>query len=580
MGCHPLPIGDHPPGPELGGEGGEDAVVGGGHVAIVPEHSTPTGPPAAYGLPVPDLGPFTTNDAPSGMVCSPDHLASAAGAAILRAGGSAADAAVATSAVLAVVAPHMCGMGGDLFALVHAGTGPPETLVSSGRAGSGADPDRLRAEGHTRMPFRGDVRAVPVPGCVDGWLALHERHGRLPLADVLADAMGYAARGFPVSTLLATALPLVAHAPGVSLPGSGGARGIGPGTRWVRAGVAEALRAVARDGRAGFYEGDFGEGLLTLGGDEYVEDDLRRSSAEWVEPLGLRVLGHDAWTIPPPSQGYVTLAATWIAEGLDLPDDPRDPRWVHLLVEAARHAGHDRPAVLHERAVGLDLLHPDRLGPRRAAVRPDTATDLPLPTLEGGTVYLCAADADGSGVSLMQSNAADFGSHLAEPRTGIFLHNRGIGFSLEPGHPAEYGPGRRPPSTLSPALVTRPDGSLHALVGSMGGDSQPQIVLQLLVRLLGHAQRPGRAVTAPRFVLANHRDGGGFDTWSDLVVLGVDVEDDAPETWVPGLAGRGHRVRARAPWLGFGHAHAITVGAGGYAGMADPRAGSGGAVGY
>src|SRR3954465_4956532 len=145
----------------------------------------------------------TTLHAPGGMVCSVDHLASSAGVAMLRAGGSAADAAIATSAVLAVTTQHMCGMGGDLFALVHHRRGAPEPLNSSGRAGSGADPDRLRAEGHTEMPFRGDIRSVPVPGCVDGWLALHERHGRLPLADVLGPARDYAAGGFAASPLLA-----------------------------------------------------------------------------------------------------------------------------------------------------------------------------------------------------------------------------------------------------------------------------------------------------------------------------------------------------------------------------------------
>ncbi len=529
---------------------------------------------------MPDLGPLTTNYAPSGMVCSPDHLASEAGVAILRAGGSAVDAAIATSAVLAVVAPHLCGMGGDLFALVHTGPGAPETLVSSGRAGSGADPERLRAEGARRMPHRGDIRSVPVPGCVDGWVTLHQRHGRLPLADVLADATRHAADGFPVSALLAAALPLVEHAPGAALPEPGGARGTRPGDRWVRTGVAEALRSIAIDGREGFYEGAFGEGLLAIGAGEYVEDDLRRSCSEWVEPLGLRVFDHDAWTIPPPSQGYLSLAAAWITEGLDLPGDPDDARWVHLLVEAARQAGHDRPAVLHQHADGGSLLEPARLAPRRAAVRADAAGTLGHPTAEGGTIHLCVVDADRMGVSLMQSNAADFGSHLAEPGTGIFLHNRGIGFGLEPGHPAEYRPGARPPSTLSPALVTRDDGSLHAVLGSMGGDSQPQIVLQLLVRLLHHRHRPGRIIAAPRFVLANHGGGHGFDTWDDLAALGVDVEDDAPAAWVEGLVARGHRVRTRPPWLGFGHAHLIAVGDGGYGGMADPRAGSGAAVGY
>lgn len=529
--------------------------------------------------PVPELGPFSTHHAPSGMLCSPDHLASASGVAVLRAGGSAADAAVAASAVLAVVAPHLCGMGGDLFALVHTADGPPEALCAAGRAGSGADPDRLRSEGHRRMPYRGDVRSVPVPGCVDGWLALHDRHGRLGLDEVLAGAIAYAAGGFPVSALLAAALPLVEGAPGARLPEPGGTHRTRPGDPWVRPGVAEALRAIVTRGRTGFYEGAFGEGLLALGGGEYLEDDLRRPSAEWVEPLGLRVFGHDVWTVPPPSQGYLSLASAWIAERLPLPDDPADPRWVHLLVEAAKQAGHDRPAVLAESADGAALTAPARLAPRRAAVDPDRAGTLTHPGAGGGTIFLAAADAEGAGVSLMQSNAADFGAHLAEPTTGIFLHNRGLGFSLEPGHPAEYGPGRRPPSTLSPALVTHPHGALRALLGSMGGDAQPQLVLQVLVRLLQHRQAPGPAVAAPRFVLADHGEGRGFDTWDDLGTLGVDVEDDAPPAWFDGLVERGHRVRRRPAWLGFGHAHVIVPSAFGWAGAADPRAGSGGAVG-
>jgi gamma-glutamyltranspeptidase / glutathione hydrolase len=538
-----------------------------------------TSPSSHLGADLLELGPFTTYFAPTGMVCSPDHLASSSGAAILRAGGSAADAAVAASAVLAVVAPHMCGMGGDLLALVHTTAGPPDTLLSSGRSGSGADPEPLRASGLTRPAFRGDIRSVPVPGCVDGWVSLHERFGRLPMTEVLADATRLADRGFPVSALLAAALPLVEHVEGADLPARGRSS-FRPGVPWVRRGVANALRAIAERGRAGFYEGTFGEGLMTLGAGEYTDDDLRRSCAEWVEPLGLAVFGHHAWTIPPPSQGYLSLAAAWIAEGLDLPDDPDDGRWAHLLVEAARQAGHDRPEILHEQADGRVLLDGGRLAARRAAIADDAASRLPHPHAEGGTIYLCAADADGMGVSLMQSNASDFGAHLAEPGTGIFLHNRGIGFNLEPGHPAEYGPARRPPTTLSPALVTKPDGTLHTLLGSMGGDSQPQIVLQLLARLLRHRQRPGTAISAARFVLANHGGGEGFDTWMDADLLGVDLEQDVPTGWQPALVARGHRVRMRPPWLGFGHAHAITGVDGGWAGMADPRAGSGGAVGW
>jgi gamma-glutamyltranspeptidase/glutathione hydrolase len=198
----------------------------------------------------------------------------------------------------------------------------------------------------------------------------------------------------------------------------------------------------------------------------------------------------------------------------------------------------------------------------------------------GDTMFLATADGNGMGVGLIQSNAADFGAHLVEPRTGIFLHNRGIGFSLEPAHPAEYGPRRRPPSTLSPAVITRPDGTLRTVLGTMGGDSQPQILLQLVVRLLRHGQPPGTAVRAPRWVLANHESAIGFSTWRDPAALGVDLEADVPPAWVDGLVARGHLVRVRGRLdLGFGHAHVIEHTGSGWAGAADPRAGHGAALG-
>lgn len=521
--------------------------------------------------------PTATRHAPSGMVCSVDHLASAAGLRALLAGGSAADAAIATSAVLAVTTQHMCGMGGDLFALVHdpRSPGEPAVLNASGRAGSGADPERLRAEGHTEMPFRGDVRSVPVPGCVDGWHALHQRYGRLALGDVLADAVRYADEGFPASPLLARALALVAGLPGNALPAS-----LRPGQLVRRAGVAEALRDAATD-RDRFYLGRFGEGLVQLGRGEFNEDDLARYQADWVPALGVDAFGHRLWTVPPNSQGYLTLAGAWIADGLDLPGGPEDAAWAHLVVESAKQAGYDRVAVLSEQADGAELVGPDRLGPRRAAVDPGRAADLPAPAAAGGTIYLCAVDRDGMGVSLIQSNAAGFGAHLVEPGTGIFLQNRGIGFSLEPGHPAEYGPGRRPPHTLSPALVTRPGGGLRGVIGTMGGDTQPQVLLQLLARWLVAGEPPGRAVAAPRWALAGS-GGRGFDTWEDPAGIAVHLEHDAPPAWAEGLRRLGHRVSV-APSLdhGFGHAHLIEVGDDGVrGGAADPRALTGGAAGY
>jgi gamma-glutamyltranspeptidase/glutathione hydrolase len=354
-----------------------------------------------------------------------------------------------------------------------------------------------------------------------------------------------------------------------------------------RPGVARTLAAIAGDGRRGFYQGEFGERLLELGNGEYRVDDLARRHADWVEPISVEAWGRRVWSVPPNSQGYLTLSAAWMVDGLELPDDPSDGLWAHLLVEAARQASFDRNDVLHEAASGDELLAPERLAPRRAAIDPELTTavvgsrgNLPVPPdplhasasrtggfAAGDTIYLCAVDGDGMGVSLIQSNYMGFGSMVVVPEVRIFLQNRGAGFSLEPGHPAEYGPGRRPPHTLSPALVTNADGSLAAVLGTMGGDAQPQIVLQLLARLYGAGQTPGDVLAAPRFTLR------GLDA--------VAVEDHAPPTWLEGLAARGHAVERRPGWSGeFGHAHLIAVEDGVLAGAAEPRSLGGTAAGY
>jgi gamma-glutamyltranspeptidase/glutathione hydrolase len=493
------------------------------------------------------------------MVCSVDHLASSAGVEVLAAGGTAADAAIATSAVLAVTTPHMCGIGGDLFALVHRpdAPGPPEVLDAAGRAGSGADAARLRAEGATVMPFTGDVRAATVPGCVDGWVALHERHGRLPLADVLAPAIRLAAEGFPASPLLVFTLDRIAGVEGCDelttiSPAIGG--------RVQRRQLARTLAGIAMGGRDAFYEGPFGRALIEVGRGEYDPADLATPGAEWRDPIGRRIWGHDVWTVPPVSQGYLTVLSAAIAETLvgdDLPD-AGTPEWAHLLVEATRLAAHDRPAVLHDGADGSALVADDVVAAKAAGFDARARSDRSAPSAGGGTIYLCAVDGEGMGVSLIQSNASGYGCHVAVPGTGVLLHNRGIGFSVEEGHPAEYAPGRKPPHTLSPALVTRPDGSLRQVIGTMGGDSQPHVVLQLLARTLVGGEEPGSALEAPRFVLASGT-GQGFDTWTapDQVVR---VEAHAPAGWDDGLVERGHRVeRATLDPAGFGHAHLIEV---------------------
>lgn len=523
------------------------------------------------------LAPFTSRYAGTAMVCAVDHLAAEAGVAALRAGGNAADAAVATSAVLAVTTQHMCGMGGDLLALVQHDSNPPVALNATGRSGSGAEPDHLRFEGHTLMPLAGDIRSVPIPGCVDGWLALHDRFGRLPLAEVLEAARLYATDGFAASPTLAAAARSVERLAG----GEDFKAATHPGALVRRPGVARALKAVVDNGREGFYGGEFGEGLLHLGGGEYTEADLAVQSADWVTPLSVDAFGARIWTTPPNSQGYLTLAGAWIVDGLGLPEDADDPLWAHLTIEAARQAAYDRVDVLHELADGAWLVSPERLAPRRSAISTDHAASLPDGYRNGGTIALCAVDADRMAVSLIQSNASGFGAAIAEPGTGIFLQNRGIGFSLERGHPAEYGPRRRPPHTLSPALVTSADDRLQLVLGTMGGDSQPQILLQLLCRILGSEETIGDAVAAARWVLSNARHEGSFTTWIAGSEILVELEQTTPAGWLEGLQVCGHTVAPQRPYgHGFGHAQVIACRDGYLEGASDPRSLGGAAAGY
>ena len=507
-------------------------------------------------------------------MASADQLATQAGLRALVLGGNAVDAAIATNAAIAVTAPHLCGMGGDLFALVHR-DGEVSALNSSGRSGAGADADALRAEGRAEMPFRHDIRSVTVPGCVDGWMALHERFATLPMSVLLQPAIALAADGFPASPLLVGAAVRADEGASENLAELISQLGR-PGSRVRRSGAARALAEIAEGGRAAFYQGEFGSGLMALGDGFYSDADLATPIAEWVTPLSTSAFGVELWTIPPNSQGYLTLGASALASGLDLPADPNDVRFAHLLIEAATAAGFDRPDVLSDTADGDELLR--SIAARTGMIDAERASNRWAPGRDGDTTYLCTIDGNGMGVSLIQSNAAGFGSGLAEPNTGINLHNRGLGFNLREGHPAEFRPGRRPPHTLCPAMATS-DGALRAVFGTMGGDAQPQILLQVAARLFHYAQSPAAAVNAGRWALRG--PSTGFDTWTSGRPPTVTIEGHAPSEWMTGLAGRGHEVEALPPYdSGFGHAHAIVIDADGFrAGAADPRTMVGAAAG-
>ncbi len=501
------------------------------------------------------FAPFSTRFAAEGVVCTVDALAAAAGSQALRSGGCAVDAAIAAGAVLAVTNQHQCGLGGDLLALVHPpGERVPWALNASGRSGSGADPERLRAAGFDRMPTDSDPGCVPVPGCVDGWLALHKRFGRLELAELLEPARRHAANGFAASRALAEASATVAGVEGTD--DYTAAVPLRPGQLVKRAGVARALEAIARDGRRGFYQGEFGEALLTIGRGEYSPDDLSRPQADWVTPLDIGAFGHRLWSLPPNSQGYVLLRAAAIASELELPD-PDDPDWAHLLVEATLEATSDRGSVWHERSDGPALIAPEVVSAMCERV---SGLHQPRPTqapISGGTVSLCVVDRERTAVSMLQSNFMGWGSLLFAPGTGIALHNRGSSFSLAPGHPAQYGPRRRPPHTLTPALLTDAEGRLVTTLATRGAELQPQVLLQLLARVHGASQSPGEAMAAGRWAQVGDQ---------------LLIEGNAPPAWLPGLAERGHHVVPSAPFSEqFGHAQLVVSHGDHLAAASDPR---------
>lgn len=505
-----------------------------------------------------------------GIVVSPHHLASQAGIDILRMGGTAVDAAIAVDAVLGVVAPDTCGPGGDLFALVHApGMDVPATLNASGHAGSGATATSLRARGLGEIPFRSPW-SITVPGCVDGWEALAERFGALPLATNLAPAIAIATNGFPVSTELAGSLGGLQELIGDQAsapPFYPGDEPATSGSTMTRPALAATLASIGSAGRNAFYMGEVGEGITAASDGAILLSDLQKRQATWITPARLDVLGRTGWTIPPNSQGYLTLAMLWIFEHLEPPNDPNDALYQHLLIEAYRSVAWERADTVGDPTtadVSIDeLLDPERLARRADRINRNAVTRWPMPQpAPGGTAYMTVLDQTGMGVSFIQSNFAGIGAGRSAGSTGVWLHNRGAGFNLIPGHPNEYGPGKRPLHTLSPTLWTDDTEALSLLLGTRGGDQQPQYLGQFAAHHLQAGLCTDDAQAVPRWHM-------------DQPVPGVDstvtVEARMADATIEGLRQRGHIVDLGADHEpGWGPISAIDV-AGEHKGSADPR---------
>jgi len=507
------------------------------------------------------------------VAVTPHHLATRAAVDVMHRGGNAADAVIAANAILGMVLPTTCGIGGDLFAIVHMpGWDKPEVLNASGRGGSGLDAGSLRAAGHAAMPYRAP-ESITVPGCVDGWEALVERHGTIPLSGLLAPAIALGNDGFPVSSEFAA--DLAAIAPMIRGQESAAALypdGVPPqpGDRITRRDLAATLSAIATGGRSAFYEGRVAEQISATTTGILTPGDLTGNGPDWVDPVGASVFGLEAWTVPPNSQGYLTVAAAMLLERLDPPRDPADSRFHHAVIEAYRAVAWERDDLVADPRFAplppAELLDPARLLPRLERMSPDRVAHWRGPgTAPGGTAYFCAVDAHGMAVSCIQSNFAGIGSGLAAGDTGVFLHNRGAGFNLVPGHPNEAAPGKRPLHTLSPTLWTR-NGTTALVLGTRGGHQQPQYLLQIAALLFLAGLDPVAAQQSPRWS-AGQIGGEGS---------ALSAEVRMPEQVVVGLRSRGHLVD-RGPDLapGWGPVSIIAVDPDGTRrAAADPRVGS------
>lgn len=506
-------------------------------------------------------------------VVSPHYLASEAGIDILRRGGSAVDAAIAVNAVLAVVAPSSCGLGGDAFWLIwDESSGSLDALAGVGAAARRIDPDRLRASGLTRIPTRGPL-PITVPGAVRSWRDAHARFGILPMPTLLEPAIRLATDGFPASPYFVRRVETTFEA----IDGRPWAIGFEAtfrplGRAWVEEDIvrlpalAGTLRRLSDDGLDDLYEGRTA-GLLAAAleaaGSDVRADDLADHRSRWGVPLIHAYRGVHVATHRLPSCGVVGILLLAILERFPPPgrasfgrDGWTDTSWFHFGIEAAKRALEARDALLgdpdvvniNEEAVladrAVDALAA-RLNPGRAA--DDTP---PLATLVGGTAYLATADAAGNAVSLIASNASGFGSGVVDPTSGITFHDRGQGFSLDPNHPNALAPGKRPLHSLLPAMLLR-DGRPWILVGSMGGDAQPQILAQVASAIVDGGADIAAAVSAPRWAVIPREEASlpvpvllerGFDT---------SIAED--------LRSLGHAVRLGGPNDDVGHCHAIEL---------------------
>jgi gamma-glutamyltranspeptidase len=513
-------------------------------------------------------------------IATPHEAATRAGLEALDGGGNVVDAALAAATTLTVVYPHMCGVGGDLFALVREPDDPVTgatnvagrilAVNASGAAPLGIDVDAIRSR--AASPELRGADAITVPGAVSGWDAL-ARWSKLGLARALEPAIAAARDGVPVARSVAAGLEyhrdLVLSDAGLRSLFAPEGEPLGEGATLAQPALARTLASIAAVGADALYGGEVGARLvegLRAAGSAMTLEDLRRHEPILDSPLIGRYRDLDVAIVPPNSQGFVLLQILAMIERLEIDPDPLGPDAV-TLAEIARTTGIDRdrhnadPAHLRFPVGGF--LDDGHVAALCEEVRSRTAPDVAVP-IAGDTVALAAADAEGRAVSLIQSLSSGFGSGILEPSTGMILHDRGQGFSLDPDSPNVLAGGKRPAHTLMPVLVLR-DERLAAVTGTMGGGAQPQINAATICRTFDLGMSPAETLDAPRYLV------GGMDF--PVGERFVEAEVRVPEDVRRALANAGHRITLLGDVdEGVGHAHLIRVADdGSLEAAADPR---------
>lgn len=507
-----------------------------------------------------------------GMVATSQPLATQVGLDILKAGGSAVDAAIAANAALGLMEPTGCGIGGDLFAIVYdAKTKKLHGLNASGRSPRGLSREQLLADlaklDAKVIPSRG-VLPVSVPGAVDGWFELHGKFGKLPMSQVLAPAIRYANDGFPLSELIAfyweRAVRIFGSQPGgFKATYAPGGRAPAKGEIFRNPDLAATYDLIARQGRDAFYRGEIPakvDAFFAAHGGYLRKVDFETHTSTWVEPVSVNYRGYEVYELPPNGQGIAALQILNILEGFDLKRMGfNSPDALHVMIEAKKLAFEDRAKFYADPEFSkiplAGLLSKKYAAERRALIKMDRAArtyDAGNPALQDGdTIYLTTADAEGNMVSLIQSNYRGHGSGIVVPGLGFCFQNRGEMFTLETGHANDYAPGKRPFHTIIPAFIMK-DGKPWASFGLMGGAMQPQGHAQIVVNLVDFGMNLQEAGDAARW---QHDGSTDYDTPKMTTGGFVYLETGVPWETQAELRRRGHDLRVDLG--GFGGYQAI-----------------------